>query len=232
MMPAAAAARPQPEFAQRQIRIVHHHQQARSAAPDKTPPPRPTASPLEFIYVCGSHSSTRRLVALRGSQPRVELLLVSPARPPALGQPLGHQETRIVPGPRVIRAGIAQAHDEIQVLHARGRVWQPGQAPGRHPNYFFFSGRRRAFFSAPGAAFLSAPGAAFSAPGAAFSAPLAGAFSAPLAAPFSAPLAGGGAFFALFLLLFDHLDLARDGFRRRRQLRPLPLPPCAARRRR
>ena len=60
VMPAAAAARPQPELAQRQIRIIHHHQQPRQRPPGNNSTTAPTASPLEFMNVCGSHSSTRR----------------------------------------------------------------------------------------------------------------------------------------------------------------------------
>ncbi len=73
--------------------------------------------------------------------------------------------------------------------------------------------------SAAGAAFFSAPGGAFlSAPSGSFSRAFDRSFLRTLGRSLLGAFGRRNPFFALFLLLFDHLDLAQDGFRRRRCL--------------
>ena len=79
---------------------------------------------------------------------------------------------------------------------------QPGQR--RAASQITSSSRRRGLLFGAGAAFLSRRGS-----GAFLGALGRRAFSRAFGRrAFSAPLAGGGAFFAFFLLLFDHLDFA------------------------
>ena len=91
MMAAAAAAGPQPDLAQRQIRIVHRHQQSLQRHPIKCHhrPDRFAAR----IHVRLRLAQQHPLAASRSARPGgLELLLVGPVRPPALRQPFDHQK--------------------------------------------------------------------------------------------------------------------------------------------
>jgi hypothetical protein len=63
MMPAAAAPRAQPDFSDRQVRIIDNHEQAIHRHPVKRHN-RPDASPLAFINVSGSHRISLSLFQL------------------------------------------------------------------------------------------------------------------------------------------------------------------------
>jgi hypothetical protein len=120
MMAAVATAGPQANLTQRQVRIVHYHEQ-------------PCQRNSIKIHD-GSHRFAARIhIRLRPAQQhgagwpggarnaRIKLLLVRPIGPPAFRQTLDDEKTRIVARSGAFRAGIAETHDETEIFHTQRR---------------------------------------------------------------------------------------------------------------
>src|SRR5258708_20297015 len=133
-------------------------------------------------------------------QSRPEFLFELPLRMPTLGQTLDDKKSNIVPGASVFRAWIAQAHDEIQILHGGGR--RGGSTASRSVvkllllfgRSWLLLGSRSGLFGAFGWSFF-------------------GAFFARFFRALGGRRTFGGwrALRAFFFLFFDHLDLAGGG---------------------
>jgi hypothetical protein len=111
MMAATAGTRPQPELAQRQIRVIHDDQQARERDAIKI-------HHGGDCFAARIHKSLRlteqRLTFIQFSagDSRAEFLFILPIGLPAFGQLIHNDESGVVAGFGVIPARIAQADDE------------------------------------------------------------------------------------------------------------------------
>src|SRR5213594_1284614 len=117
MVAAAAAAWPQSKFAQGQVCVIHDDEQTRKGHPVER---HDSANCLSAgVHICLRLTEQNRSALLLGSgQPRVKLLFVAPTGLPALGETLCYRKSDVVTGPGILRARIAQAHDETKLTQA------------------------------------------------------------------------------------------------------------------
>src|SRR2546422_540185 len=122
---AATALPSEPDFTERQVRIVHDRQQAFERYPKvfRQFTDRLTALVHVRLRLAKHQPAT---VTLYFGQSRHELVVQGPLCPPAPSQSFNHHETRVMSRPGIFCSWISQAHNEITVLHARacsiGRV--------------------------------------------------------------------------------------------------------------
>ena len=159
VMSTAAAAGSQPDFSERQIRVIHHHDQLPQRQLIKLQQ-APTASPLRFMNVCGSHSTTRRPSTSAFAMRDWNFFPALPIRPPAPRQQLDQHEPGVVARLRVFRARIAQAHDEMPIFHAREGRNAARNAESRS-KLLLLLGRSRGFLVARRGGFVARLGIRF-----------------------------------------------------------------------
>src|SRR5205807_2064769 len=115
---AATALPSEPDFAERQVRIVHDRQQAFKRYPEVCHQFADRLTGLVHVRLRLAEHQLATVMLYLG-QSRHELVVPGPLCPPASSQPFNNHETRVMSRPGILCSRISQAHNQITVLHAR-----------------------------------------------------------------------------------------------------------------